>query len=111
MREYVVHTGAVASLDDLIASFNDGLFRHAGGEWRGGNLDAFHDLLSWPEETRYRLVLSGWPSCRASLAEDRTWDGRPLVDVLEEIIRQSPGHGDPRLTSRCSGPHPPRRFR
>src|SRR5271156_5586651 len=89
MREFVVRTGAVATLDDLVAAFNEGLFRFAGGEWRSGNLDAFHDLLSWPDEDSYRLVLSGWSACRAALAGERTWDGRPLLDVLEEILRDN----------------------
>ena len=67
MREFVVRSAAVASRDDLVAAFNEGLFRFAGGEW-GGNLDAFHDLLSWPDDDSYRLVLSGWSECRAALA-------------------------------------------
>jgi hypothetical protein len=89
MREFVVRSGAVASRGHLVSVFNEGLFRFAGGEWRG-NLDAFHDLLSWPDDDSYRLVLSGWSACRAALAGERTWDGKPLLDVLEEIIRDNP---------------------
>ncbi len=89
MREFVVRSDAVASRDDLVAAFNEGLFRYADGEWRG-NLDAFHDLLSWPDDDSYRLVLRGWSACRAALAGERTWDGEPLLDVLEDIIGDNP---------------------
>jgi hypothetical protein len=76
----------VSSRTGLVRAFNDGLFWHANGEWEKCNLDAFHDLLSWPEDNRYRLVLDGWSTCIARLADERTWDGRPLMEVLREII-------------------------
>jgi hypothetical protein len=88
MQEFVVDVTHVATFEALISAFNEGFCRHLGGDWQG-NLDAFNDYLYWPDEDQYRLVLLGWAQCRASLSEERTWDGKCLPDVLEEIIRDN----------------------
>ncbi|MEM7314607.1 MAG: barnase inhibitor [Planctomycetota bacterium] len=35
--------------DGFVCEFNRGFIRHVGGDWNG-NLDAFHDYLSWADE-------------------------------------------------------------
>jgi hypothetical protein len=65
MKEFIVDLTAVTSWPQFIAAFNDGFIRHVTGDWNG-NLDAFHDYLSWvgdePAGEEYRLVLRGWNS-------------------------------------------------
>jgi len=41
--------GKVTSFADAIEAFNEGLIERCGGRWNG-NLDAFNDYLSWPNE-------------------------------------------------------------
>lgn len=89
MREYVVDVSAASSWADFIAAFNEGFVRPVGGDW-SGNLDAFNDYLSWPDEHPYRLVVRGWQSCGAAVNRHKTWDGRPVLDVVAEIFRDNP---------------------
>ena len=92
---------------------NQGLVRDAGGEWNG-NLDAFNDYLSWPDEESYELVFLGAEHCesvlghraqadwlrdnmskchpsneesvRARLAIAQQGQGETLYDVIRDII-------------------------
>lgn len=89
MREYIVDVSAATSWSDFIAAFNDGFIRLGGGDWNG-NLDAFNDYLWWPEEHPYRLVVRGWSACAAVVNQHKTWDGRPVLDVIAEIFRENP---------------------
>lgn len=88
MREFLVDLSAVRSWPGLVAAFNEGFMRHIGGDWNG-NLDAFHDYLSWPD-LPYRLVIEGWSSCRTQVNGYKTRDGRLTLDVIEEIFRDNP---------------------
>ncbi len=89
MKEYVVDLTAVTSWPDFIAAFNEGFVRPVGGEWHG-NLDAFNDYLSWPDEDQYRLVIRGWQACAAQVNRQPTCDQRPVLDVISEIFRDNP---------------------
>lgn len=89
MHEFVVDVTAATSWADFIAAFNEGFVRRVGGQWNG-NLDAFHDYLFWPDEKSFRLIIRGWDRCSASVNEQSTWDGRPILDVIEEIFRDNP---------------------
>jgi hypothetical protein len=59
--EYIVNLSEVGSWTGLVQAFNEGFMRAIGGDWNG-NLDAFDDYLSWPDEQPYRLILRGWHS-------------------------------------------------
>ena len=88
MREFVVRVADVTSFDDFIAAFNEGFCRHVGGWWNG-NLNAFHDYLSWPEDERYRLVLQGWDACVEVLGQEAYLPGQSMLDVILEIFRDN----------------------
>jgi hypothetical protein len=89
VKEYIVDVSTAASWADFIAAFNEGFIRRVGGQWNG-NLDAFHDYLSWPAEQQYRLVVRGWQTCAAAVNRHKTWDQRPVLEVIEEIFRDNP---------------------
>jgi hypothetical protein len=90
VQEYTVDVSAAASWEEFIAAFNEGFISHVGGSWNG-NLDAFHDYLWWPEEHPYRLVVRGWHHCHPVVnRRHRTWDDKPILDVIEEIFRDNP---------------------
>ena len=113
MRRFTVDARTVQSFGDFVEAANAGFIERVGGKWNG-NLDAFNDYLSWPEEPEYELELLGavncarnlghaaqaaWlrdhlgtchPSNRADiqtrLALAETQRGETLFDVLKEII-------------------------
>lgn len=89
MTEYCVNLAAVRSFDDFVAAFNAGMIDHVGGHW-GGNLDAFHDYLSWPEDEAYRLVLVGWDRAAQVLERVEAPGGRTMLEVLREIFGDNP---------------------
>ncbi|MBI1915189.1 MAG: barstar family protein [Planctomycetes bacterium] len=89
MREYVVDVSAATSWAEFIGAFNQGFVRQVGGEWNG-NLDAFNDYLWWPDEHPYRLVVRGWHLCASAVNQHETWDRRPVLDVIAEILRDNP---------------------
>jgi hypothetical protein len=62
--------------------------RHVHGEWNG-NLDAFNDYLSWPDDSPYRLTLIGWKACVAALNRELAPNGMPVTEVIDEILQQS----------------------
>ena len=85
MREFVVDVSTVASWEDFIAAFNSGFIHLVGGEWNG-NLNAFNDYLYWPEDSHYRLVISGWQICHGAVKDRMASDGRLVLDVIKEIL-------------------------
>ncbi len=89
VQEYLVDLSAVSAWEDFIAAFNSGFISKIGGEWNG-NLDAFNDYLWWPDEHPYRLVIRGWKTCTQAVNRHKTWDGRPVLDVVSEIFRVNP---------------------
>jgi hypothetical protein len=90
VKEYIVDVSAATSWADFIAAFNEGFIGPVGGgEWNG-NLDAFNDYLWWPDEHPYRLVVRGWHACAPPVNRHKTWDQRPVLDVITEIFRDNP---------------------
>ena len=107
----------VRSFDDFVAATNAGLIESVGGRWNG-NLDAFNDYLSWPEEQVYELELvdatslaqhlghvaqAAWlrahlqtchpsnvPDIESRLAVAEAGQGETLFDVVKEIIADNP---------------------
>jgi hypothetical protein len=86
MREYIVDLTSAASWEDVIEAFNKRLIRPVGGQW-DGNLDAFNDYLSWPEEANYRLVIRGWSRCAPLINLQR--GGSPVMEIVAEILRDN----------------------
>lgn len=84
MQRYTVTLEAESSFSEFVEAFNVGFCREIGGEW-SGNLDAFNDYLSWPEEESFELVLIGWSGCRKMLSSKRAAGSR-LIDVFNEIF-------------------------
>jgi len=74
MKRYTVDCSSVGSFGDFVRATNAGFIRVVGGEWNG-NLDAFNDYLSWPEEEEYELEFSGAAACATALghAAMATW--------------------------------------
>lgn len=77
----------ISTYKDFIEIFNAVMVRPAGGEW-SGNLDAFNDYLSWPEDTPYDLIIIGTYKCKQILNykentkhQDKLWP--LLVDILK----------------------------
>lgn len=90
MLEFIVDLSAVGSWPDFIAAFNRDFVRPVGGvEW-AGNLDCFNDYLWWPDEHPYRLVVRGWSDCFAAVNQHKTWDGRPVLEVMTEVFQANP---------------------
>lgn len=117
MWSFTIDGGSVRSFDDFVDAVNLGFVRHVGGRWNG-NLDAFSDYLSWPEEDEYQLELLGAENCAAHLGHEAhaAWlrahirtchpshvpdmrsrleraearEGETLFDVIREIIAQHP---------------------
>src|SRR4030095_4526423 len=50
----------------FVDAANAAFIEEAGGKWNG-NLDAFNDYLSWPEEPLYELELLGAADCARNL--------------------------------------------
>jgi hypothetical protein len=90
VKEYVVDVSAAASWADFIAAFNEGFVRPVGGAEWNGNLEAFTDYLWWPDEHPYRLVVRGWQACASAVNQHKTWDQRPVLEVMAEIFRENP---------------------
>jgi hypothetical protein len=66
MRRFVIDCRGVRTFAGFVAAMNAGLIHHIGGHWNG-NLDAFNDYLSWPDEEEYELELLGASPCHAAL--------------------------------------------
>jgi len=93
MKEFVVDLTAVTTWVQFIAAFNEGFIRPVSGDWNG-NLDAFNDYLAWAGDKDvyepFRLVLRGWNSLSGEINEHKTWDGRHVLNVISEILRDNP---------------------
>ena len=117
MRRYTVDGRGVRSFDDFVAAMNAGFVQPAGGFWNG-NLDAFNDYLSWPDEAQFELELVGAANCMANLGHEAhaEWlranmlrchpsgvadvhprlkraeaaQGETLFDVIREIVASNP---------------------
>lgn len=90
MLRFHVDLSDVKSWAEFVAAFNKGFIKPVGGEGWEGNLDALNDYLWWPSETPYRLVIDGWEKCRRAVNEHKSFDGRPVLDVVMEIFRDNP---------------------
>lgn len=66
MREFTINLSNVDTLQGCIDAFNRDFCAHIGGHWNG-NWNAFHDYLSWPDESSFGLRLSGWNDFARSL--------------------------------------------
>ncbi|HKO93442.1 MAG TPA: hypothetical protein VJU61_19950 [Polyangiaceae bacterium] len=117
MKRFTIDARQVKSFADFVAAANAGFIESVGGEWNG-NLDAFNDYLSWPEEQEYELELvdadrlakclghvaqADWlrahlQTCHPSnvvdtesrLALAQAGQGETLFDVVQEIITHNP---------------------
>src|SRR3954469_3340056 len=56
MKRFTIDGALVKSFDEFVVAMNSGLIEALGRKWNG-NLDAFRDYLSWPEEQEYELQL------------------------------------------------------
>lgn len=85
-KHYTIDCRSITSYQDFIELFNTVLIRPAGGEW-GGNLDAFNDYLSWPENVPYRLTILGTDRCKAILNyKAHTRHKEKLWSILIQIL-------------------------
>lgn len=90
MREYVVDLSDVKSWSDFVAAFNRDFIHPVGNAEWNGNLDAFNDFLWWPDEHPYRLVVRGWSACLPAVNKHKTWDNRPVLEVVAEVFQSNP---------------------
>jgi hypothetical protein len=117
VKRFTIDGRRVRSFDDFVEATNAGFIENVGGKWNG-NLDAFNDYLSWPEEKEYELELidatgcaqqlghaaqAAWlrahlQTCHPSnvadmesrLAQAEAGQGETLFDVVKEIIADNP---------------------
>ncbi len=76
---YTIDLRNIASFADFVEAVNVGLIRPAGGEW-SGNLDAFHDYLSWPGYDTYELAFQGADHAAAALGH------AAMVAWLDQVL-------------------------
>ncbi len=88
MIHYEVNLEPRFSFPEFVEAFNAGFIRKVGGEWTG-NLDAFHDYLSWPDEDEYELTVAGWDGCRSMLSTERAGEHN-LLAIFTEIFERNP---------------------
>lgn len=62
MKRFTIDGRSVRSFRDFVDAANAGFIEQVDGKWNG-NLDAFNDYLSWPEEQEYELELLGAADC------------------------------------------------
>ena len=117
MSSFTIDARRVRSFPEFVEAVNAGLIRPVGGEWHG-NLDAFNDYLSWPDDEQYELVIvradhcaralghrakarrltsllstahpSNLPDICRRIADAQAGVGTTLFDDLMSIIRRSP---------------------
>jgi hypothetical protein len=89
VTEYRINLAEIRSFADFVAAFNAGMIDSVGGHWNG-NVDAFNDYLSWPEDEAYRLVLVGWERCAKVLDQTTASGDRPMLQVIREIFTANP---------------------
>jgi hypothetical protein len=88
MIRYEVKLEPRFSFPEFVEAFNVGFIRKVGGEWNG-NLDAFHDYLSWPDGAEYELDVTGWDGCRPMLSA-ATAGGQCLLAIFTDIFNSNP---------------------
>jgi len=117
VKTFTIDGRGVRSFDDFVEATNVGFIQQISGKWNG-NLDAFNDYLSWPEDEEYEIQLVHAAECARSLehAAQATWlrqhlgtchpsnvpdiqsrlaqaeagQGQTLFDILKEIIADNP---------------------
>jgi len=117
VKTFTIDCRKVRSFADFVEAANVGFVELIGGKWNG-NLDAFNDYLSWPEETEYELELVDAAGCgrglghaaqakwlrehlgvchpsnaadfRQRLALAEAGCGETLFDVIKEIVSDNP---------------------
>lgn len=91
MKIFRIDCSKVDSYEDFIEAFNIGMIRSVGGEWNG-NLDAFNDYLSWPDDFPYQISLVGHSRCESKLNYKRRQHySETLWSTITEILRDSEG--------------------
>jgi len=86
MKIFRIDCSNIDSYEDFIEAFNTGRIRSVRGEWNG-NLDAFNDYLSWPDDFPYQISLIGSSRCEATLNYKRNPDDlRSLWSIIKEIF-------------------------
>lgn len=78
---YQVDCKNILDFQDFVKAINDGFVAHLGGCWNG-NLDAFNDYLSWPDEVPYKLVILGSDNCKG-IVDARTSKNSIWPTILE----------------------------
>jgi hypothetical protein len=66
VKRFTIDGRTVQSFGDFVQATNAGFIERVGGRWNG-NLDAFNDYLSWPEEQEYELELLDAARCARNL--------------------------------------------
>jgi hypothetical protein len=85
-RKYQVDCRQVQTYADFVEAFNKAFVETFERRWNG-NLDAFNDYLSWPEDVPYQLIVLGTDQCARVLnykANDR--HEKELWSILQEIL-------------------------
>lgn len=86
MKTFLIDCSDIDSYEDFIEAFNNGMIRSVGGEWNG-NLDAFNDYLSWPDDLPYQISIVGSSKCEAKLNSKRHPDDlRSLWSIIKDIF-------------------------
>jgi hypothetical protein len=66
VKTFTIDCRGVKSFRDFVNAANVGFVEQVGGKWNG-NLDAFNDYLTWPEEEQYELELLDSAACARNL--------------------------------------------
>lgn len=66
MKRFTIDGRRIRQFSDFVEATNAGFIGMVGGRWNG-NLDAFNDYLSWPDEEEYELELMGATVCAEQL--------------------------------------------
>lgn len=84
MREFTIQLSNITTLQGFIDAFNRDFCKHVGGHWNG-NWNAFHDYLSWPDESSFGLRLAGWDTCAGLSIMDK----EILLEILADNVHVS----------------------
>ncbi len=84
----IIDCSKINDFEEFIHIFNTMLINPLGGHWNG-NLDAFNDFLSWPED-KYKLVLLGSSRCKEVLNyQQSNHHESSLWTLLQEILNDN----------------------
>jgi hypothetical protein len=102
VKTFTIDGRGVRSFDDFVEATNVGFVQQVGGKW-SGNLDAFNDYLSWPEEGEYEFQILGAAECTRSLghAAQASWLRQHLgtchpshaADIQSRLAQAEAGQG------------------